>query len=119
MTSTWIRNTLFAFFCLGLPAIFVLFATVRLHARETRREIKPLASLTICLLTFTMYLFSFPNIILEWSVEYMVGWPLFGMIFCSIGFVFAFFASDKEKPLLIVASGLLFALAYSSVVRPN
>ena len=119
MTSAWIKHAFLAFLCLGIPAMITITIGGMRRTRESRSSARATAPFALAISTLALYAGSFPNIIWEWSVGYMVGWPFVGMLLCLIGIFLSCFAVASLRMLLVTAHSCLFALSYCSLVRPN
>jgi hypothetical protein len=59
------------------------------------------------------------NVISNWSVAFMISWPLLGIALSIFGFGLAFSAPSDERWKLVLANVLLLILAFVSIVAPN
>jgi hypothetical protein len=66
-----------------------------------------------------LYICSVLNIVFQWSVGFMVAWPLFGIALSFLGLGLAIFSPRGERWKLVTADVLLFVLVFASIVLPN
>jgi len=62
---------------------------------------------------------SIPNIVFEWSVYFMVFWPLLGLLVSLFAGAFACSTPPEEMFYLLAADFLLIILCFRSLVAPN
>ena len=120
MTDTnWIEKTTITSLLLGLPAA-VLFGSVYWpRFRGGYRAARMNFSVWIGLVVLFLYACSILNIIFQWSVSFMVAWPLFGIALTFLGLGLAFSSRAGERWKLISANLLLLILVLASIVLPN
>lgn len=120
MTSShWIEKTATTSLFLGLPAMALLAGVWWSRFREHHHKVRIPFSFWSSLVVLGLYVYSIPNIAFEWSVAYMVAWPLFGIALTFLGFGLAFSSPAGERWKLALANVLLLILTLTSIVLPN
>lgn len=116
---SWTKKTTVLAVLLALPSL-ILLEKIRRSDSLSRRATPALWCGFIFLIT---YLFWIADVLLGktvvFSVMFMVGWPLFGMLTAFVGCVISLFASTAERGKLVIANTLLLILARTSIIAPN
>jgi len=104
---------------LALPAAGLLASALISQHRKRRPGIKIPLAFCSTVLVFGMFIFSIPNILFFWSVEFMVTWPLLGIALTLVGFLLTLFAPKGERWKYAVSNFLLLTVSYASITVPN
>jgi hypothetical protein len=116
---SWIKRTTILSVLLALPSLMLL---ERVWKIDSPRRRAPLAIWCGFIFLIT-YAFWFADVLLGktviFSVMFMVGWPLFGILTAVIGCLISLFADKGNRSKLVIANGLLFVLALASIIAPN
>lgn len=120
MNSAWVERAIIKGVLLGLPACALVLFGRRGGLGEDEKPIRTvqiaaLPTLTVCVL----YIVSIVNFSVQWSVLYMVGWPLLGIGASLFGFGLAFGVPKEERWRFILADALVLVLTFLSIIMPN
>jgi hypothetical protein len=118
-SSHWIEKTVVSSLLFAFPAAALLARVYWLRFRESHGIVKMHFGFLTTLAVLGLYGCSILNIIFQWSVSFMVAWPLFGIALSFLGFGLAFSAPTGERWKLASANVLLLVLTLASIVLPN
>jgi hypothetical protein len=115
---SWIKKTVITSLIFALPALILL---INLWWGRSRRPDAGKVSLAfwIGVAVLVLYVMSLVNIVLSWSVIYMLVWPLTGIVLSVFGCGLAFSSDQVARVKLISANALLLVLSLASIVAPN
>jgi hypothetical protein len=115
---TWIKKTLLHSLLLAAPAFALLSYVWLKRDSGTGRSSSQNMALWAGLVLILSYACWFLNVTFEWSVIFMIVWPLLGILLAIFGCVSGL-VSQHHRMKLLVANALLLILALSSVIAPN
>jgi hypothetical protein len=114
----WIRKTVALSILLAVPSLILL-----LQVRRDRRRAGTAVQTSLAFWTGAIWLATFVcwfvNVMFEWSVMFMIGWPLFGIALAVLGCGLAFLTKGGERIKLLGANFLLLVLSLMSIIAPN
>jgi hypothetical protein len=102
---------------LALLALGLFFSVWSGHFRSGVRKLN--ISIWVGTLVLVLFLISLLNVLLSFSVIYMLGWPLIGIVLSVLGCCLAFSAAQPERIKFLAANLLLLVLSVTSIVAPN
>jgi hypothetical protein len=115
----WIKKTIAASVILALPAAGLLARVYWVRFRRGHRVLQMHLAFWIPFLVLCLFACSVINVVSNWSVAFMISWPLLGIALSLFGFGLAFCAPSDERWKLVLANILLLILTYVSIVAPN
>jgi hypothetical protein len=104
---------------LAIPAAALLARAWVLHRRRERDSPWERLSYLMSLSVLAFFCCSIPNIVFEWSVYFMVFWPLLGLLVSLFAGAFACSTPPEEMFYLLAADFLLIIQCFRSLVAPN
>jgi hypothetical protein len=118
---TWYEREIIKLIMLAIPAWWILVSVILSQTRNSKTYhcllAIPLACWTGIILS-GMYIFSIVNIGCNWSMPFMVFWPIWGVGVNILGFAVAL-TSTQYRFQLIAMHMLFTILTLISIVPPN
>ena len=113
----WFERTAITSLLFAVPA--AVLVAEEYWRNERQRFPRMGARLRIACTVLCLYVWSIVNIICQWSVSYMVAWPLLGIPLTIIGCGLALLLPKGKRWKMAVANALLLIEVLVSIVPPN
>jgi hypothetical protein len=118
-SSEWFEKTCTTTLLLAAPAA-ALLGSVYWGSKEHIGEKSPMPfAFWSALIALLLFAISILNIILSWSVSFMVGWPLAAIPLTALGLALYRGARPGDRRRLVISNILLLVLSFASIVAPN
>ena len=115
----WFEKTALLATVLWVPAGGLVAFFHRAYKKKKERESGfPLSYWTAIIVCF-LYAASIINILVQWSVSYMVGWPLLAFALNGLGICLIRSTPRNDRWILAGSNLLLLVLSFASIVPPN
>jgi hypothetical protein len=115
----WIKKTVACSILLAVPSLILLVQIRRDRARQAGTAVQTNLAFWTGAISLATFVCWFVNVMFEWSVMFMIGWPLFGIALSVLGCALAFLTKGGERIKLLGANFLLLILSLMSIIAPN